>query len=201
MVNGRPGRELIFLATGVALAASLLLAPDYPVAKDYYGYGLRVTARIAFIFFMLAYVARPLVQVTGNGQWLVRNRRYLGLAAALAHTVHFGYIVLYFRETGEAIEAITIIFGGLAFVLFWLMSLTSNAPSMRALGVWWKRLHTFGMHWIWIIFFQSWVGGAIEVPWQWAFVALSLSGLGLRIAAWWKKHSAHESNNARVAGS
>jgi DMSO/TMAO reductase YedYZ heme-binding membrane subunit len=174
---------VIYLAVGFALAASLLLAPDYPLAKDDYGYGLRVTARIAFLFFMLAYAARPMVQILGQGQWLLRHRRHLGLAAAAAHTVHFFYIVLYFRETGEAIEPITMVFGGLAFVLFWLMSLTSNRLSQRTLGAWWRRLHTVGMHWIWIIFLQSWVGGAMLVPWQWAFVALSAAGLGLRIAA------------------
>lgn len=182
--NGNPGgKPLIYLILGLALAASLLLAPDYPVARDYYGYGLRVTARIAFLFFMLAYLARPMVQVLGQGQWLLRHRRHLGLAAAIAHTVHFLYIVLFFRETGEDIELITIVFGGLAYVLFWLMALTSNRPSQRLLGPWWGRLHTFGMHWIWVIFFQSWVGGAMVVPWQWAFVALSIAGLGLRIAA------------------
>ena len=187
MVDRSTGKAAIFLSVGLALAASLLLAPEYPFAKDYYGYGLRVTARIAFVFFMLAYLARPMVSVLGQGQWLVLHRCYLGLAAAIAHTVHFAYIVLYFQETGEEIELITIIFGGRAFVLFWFMSLTSNRLSQRVLGAWWGHLHTFGMHWIWIIFFQSWLGTAFVIPWYWVFVALSVFGLGLRIAAFVKK--------------
>lgn len=187
MVDTTKGKGAIFLLVGLALTGSLLLAPEYEAAKDYYGYGLRVTARTTFAFFMLAYVARPLVQVMGMGQWLVRRRRYLGLAAALSHTVHFLFIVLYFRETGEQIDLVTLILGGASFVLFWLMALTSNRPSIKALGPWWGRLHTTGMHWAWVIFFQSWVGGAMEVPWQWALVAVSVAGLALRVLAWRKR--------------
>jgi methionine sulfoxide reductase heme-binding subunit len=179
-------KNLIFLAVIVLTALSMLLAPVVADPADHYGYGLRVTARIAFAFFMLAYVARPWVQMFGNGRWLVRNRRYLGLAAAFAHSVHFVYIVLYFRQTGEVIEPITIIFGGLAYVIFWMMAATSNNFSMRLMGRWWKRLHTFGMHYIWVIFFQSWVGGALELVWYWAFVIVAIGGLGLRIRTWLK---------------
>jgi DMSO/TMAO reductase YedYZ heme-binding membrane subunit len=187
MADTSTGKSAIFLLVGLALTGSLLLAPGYEVAKDYFGYGLRVTARITFVFFMLAYVSRPLVQVMGTGQWLVRHRRYLGLAAALSHTVHFLFIIFYFRETGEQIDLITLVLGGASFVLIWLMALTSNRASITALGPWWGRLHTTGMHWAWVIFFQSWVGGAMEVPWQWAFVAVSVAGLGLRVAASIKK--------------
>ena len=179
-------KGLTFLSVIVLLALSIVFAPVVTDSADHYGYGLRVTARIAFAFFILAYVARPWVQMFGSGRWLVRNRRYLGLAAALAHTVHFVYIVLYFRQTGEVIEPITIIFGGLAYVLFWMMAATSNNFSMRRLGRWWKRLHTFGMHYIWLIFFQSWVGGALEAPSYWGFVVVAIGGLGLRILAWFK---------------
>lgn len=57
---------------------------------------LRVSARLAFIAFLLAYVARPWHELTGRGRWLILYRRYFGLAAALVHTVHFAYIVALF---------------------------------------------------------------------------------------------------------
>ena len=91
--------------------------------------------------------------------------------------------MLYFRQTGEVIEVVTIIFGGLAYVLFALMALTSNAASMRWLGPWWSRLHTFGMHYIWIIFTQSWLGAALENPWYWPGVVVAAAGLVLRLSA------------------
>ena len=67
-----------------------------------------------------------------------------------------------------------------------MMAAPSNNFSMRLLGRWWKRLHTFGMHYVWLIFAQSWVGGAFDVPWYGLFVIVSFGGLGLRILAWFK---------------
>ncbi len=116
-------KMFIFLSAITSLAVSMWLAPVFADPADLYGYGLRVTARIALVFFMLAYV------------------------------------------------------------LFWTMAATSNNFSMRVLGPSWARLHTFGMHYIWFIFAQSWVGSAIDVPWYGLFVMVSLGGLGLRVRA------------------
>ena len=86
----------------------------------------------------------------------------MGLAPAFAdpadlyaYGLHFVYIVLYFRQTSAPIETVTVIFDGLAYVLFWMMAAISNNFSMRFMGRWRKRLHTFGMHHIWLIFAQS----------------------------------------------
>jgi len=165
------------------LAVSLISSPTFNDPVDTYGYGLRVTARITFAFFMLAYVARPVQQLFGVGSWLVRHRRYLGLAAAFSHTVHFGYIVLWANASGEEIALVTLIFGGGAFVFLWLMALTSNDLSVRRLGLWWKRGHRFGMHYVWIVFVYTFMGVALAVPWYWFFVGAGLAGLLLRILA------------------
>ena len=82
------GRLQIFATVIVMLGIALLLTPEEIALEERHAYGLRVTARIAFAFFMLAYIARPLVQTFGTGHWLMRHRRHLGLAAALAHAVH-----------------------------------------------------------------------------------------------------------------
>ena len=47
------------------------------------------------------------------------NRRYLGLAAALVHSVHFAYIVALFALTEAVLEAVTAIFGGFAYLCIW----------------------------------------------------------------------------------
>lgn len=119
-------KSLIFLSVLVLLAVSMLLSPVVADPGDHHAYDLRVTACIAFAFFMLAYV------------------------------------------------------------LFWNTAATSNNFSMRRLGRWWKRLHTFGMHYIWLIFAQSRVGGAFDDPGYGLFVMVSFGGLGLRILAWFK---------------
>jgi len=177
------GRWLIFLAVGALLAVGLGMSPAYEQPIDAYGYGLRVTARISFTFFMLAYLARPLRDRFGIGGWLLYHRRYLGLAAAFAHTVHFAYIVLHTGASAKPADPLTLLFGGGAFVILWLMALTSNDAAVRALGRWWKRLHRFGIHYVWAIFIYTFAGAALFAPWYWLFVAVGLAGLLMRVAA------------------
>lgn len=145
-------------ATAVVLALCYLWMPAVAELRDEVGYMLRVTARVGFVCLMLAYVARPLVQVTGRGRGLLRHRRYLGLSFALAHTIHFGYVASLVVVLGETIEPFVAVFGGLAFVLLWVMAATSNNASVRLLGKNWRRLHLVGMHYLWLIFMQSFAG-------------------------------------------
>ncbi|MEC7956327.1 MAG: hypothetical protein VX158_03810 [Pseudomonadota bacterium] len=93
------------------MALLLGLTPEGSLREEL-GYGLRVSARLAFAALLIAYIARPWRQHTGGGRWLLRHRRYFGLAAALTHTVHFGYIVALFMLTDEVLEVTTAIFGG-----------------------------------------------------------------------------------------
>ena len=148
---------IIYLSAAV-VAASYAFAPSYPELRDEVGYMLRVTARLAFGLLLLAYIARPLVRTVGWGRGLLRQRRYLGLSVALVHTVHFGYVASLYVLLGEPVEWFVIIFGGMAFVLMWLMAATSNDWSIRRLGKNWRRLHLTGMHYLWIVFMQSFAG-------------------------------------------
>ena len=188
----------IFCLCLVALVVSYLGMPAYDTVRDEVGYMLRVTARIAFVFLMLAYVARPLrvafkLSISGIGAWLVRERRYLGLSMALAHTVHFGYVVALVVITPEPLALITLVFGGLAFVLMWAMAATSNNLSMRKLGKNWKRLHTTGLHYLWVIFMQSFLGRLGENDPYYIYAtlfSLGIAGLLLRIWVFWQKRLA-----------
>ena len=141
---------------------------------------------MAFCFLILAYIARPLRTLTGRGGVLVRNRRYLGLAMAAAHTLHFYYVVESLALSEEPLALVTAVFGGLAFVLMWLMAITSNNRSMRLLGRNWKRLHTLGMHYLWLIFMQSFAGRVAGEDPYFIYAGLTLMGVAallLRLAA------------------
>lgn len=180
------------------MGLSYLLQPAGTDTASQIGYMLRVTARLAFFFLMLAYLARPLVRLFPQSAWprvLLRNRRYLGLAMALAHTVHFGYVVALFVYTDTPLGLVTAVGGGLAFVLMWLMAATSNNWSMRRMGRYWGRLHTVGLHYLWLIFMQSFVTALLLTPFSGAgvpeqlvyltYLLLVLAGSGgllLRIA-------------------
>ena len=162
MKEALPG-YLIVAASVALVAAALLLHPERYQGADYIGYALRVTAWISVGFFLLAYLARPLTRL-GGVRSLVRSRRYLGLGMAFSHSVHFGYVVAYSRLPEVTVDLLTWLFGGAAFVLMWAMALTSNDASVRALGPNWKRLHRFGMHYLWGIFAFVYVGGALAGP-------------------------------------
>ena len=169
------------------LAASYWAMPDAASTEDHIGYMLRVTARVAFVFLVGAYIARPLTRLFGIGGSLLANRRYLGLAMALAHTVHFGYVATFVVVLEQPVDPVTYVFGGLAFLVMWAMAATSNDAAMRLLKRNWKRLHTFGQHYLWLIFMQSFVGAIAVSDWPWLYAGLSSLGmvaLVLRIVAW-----------------
>jgi len=159
------GRNIIFTLTLIALGLSIFLQDKAlglafadVSAADHIGYTLRVTARIAFFLLLLAMIARPIRQLTGMGGELLRHRRYIGLSMAFVHTVHFGYVVAFVQNSGQALELVTIIGGGLAFFLTCVMALTSNNTSQRVLGIWWGRLHTFSVYYVWLIFMNTFIG-------------------------------------------
>jgi sulfoxide reductase heme-binding subunit YedZ len=95
---------------------------------------------------ILAMMVTPLVMLLGASgftRWLMRQRRYLGVAAfgfAALHTVFYlaaeGTLA---KILGEALEP-GILTGWLAFLIFVPLAVTSNDASVRALGRWWKPL-------------------------------------------------------------
>lgn len=154
----------LIVGASIFLTCLLLVShPPYSDARDYVGYALRVTAWLSFSFFIVAYAARPMLQLFDSGwrqqfaRFAVQNRRYFGLGAAFVHTVHFGYVVVFALATPVAWS--TIVFGGLAFVLLWAQAVTSNAKAIAALGPRWKVLHRASMHYVWLIYTFTLLGG------------------------------------------
>ena len=119
----------------------------------------RWTARAALPLFLVAYIASSLLRLWPGEvtRALVRRRRQWGLSFALAHSIHLGAL-LYNILIFDSRPLLTLLGGGLAYVLIYVMAATSNVASMRMLGKWWKRLHRFGIHYIWLIFTLSYLG-------------------------------------------
>jgi DMSO/TMAO reductase YedYZ heme-binding membrane subunit len=63
------------------------------------------------------------------------------------------------------------------------MALTSNDLAVRTLGRWWKRVHGFGIHYVWVVFVYVFAGAALFDPWYWLFVVAGVAGLTLRVIA------------------
>lgn len=96
--------------------------------------------------------------------WLIKNRRYFGVAGFAYGLLH---LIFYIRETYSLYVIyleffdIAIFFGWLGFIFLLPAFLTSNAYSVRHLGLQWKRLQQLSylaivaifIHWIYFDFF------------------------------------------------
>ena len=161
-------------------------------AQDQAQLAARYTARVAFPLFLLTYLASSLFTLWPSAlpQALVRTRRQWGLSFALAHFIHLGALISFYKISGWEVSSETLAGGGLAYVMLALMAATSNNWSVRRLGRWWKRLHSFGIHWLWFIFTFTYFGRLTDPEsFERGIVQfmLCLAALAVRLIAWRKR--------------
>lgn len=179
----------IFLAAILSVGAVLLALVAAADPSMQAQLAARWTARVGFPLFILTYCASSLARLWPGPLWasLMRNRRQWGLSFALAHSVHLVALITFFVVSGQTPATVSLVGGGFAYVLLYLMVFTSNDRAMRRLGPRWKLLHRTGIHVIWFVYTFSYFGrlfdpglfpqGAILFP-------VCLAAAGLRIAAW-----------------
>lgn len=141
------GLMLSLLALGAGLAVGATPHESWHLAA-------RWTARVGFPVFLLTYLASSLVRLS-PAPWsraLARDRRSWGLGFAASHTIHLIALVAAIRLDPEPRTLASLIPGGTAYAFILAMALTSSNTAMRALGRNWKRLHSAGIHVIWLIF-------------------------------------------------
>ena len=115
----------------------------------------RHTARISFAYFLLSFSASSLHYFFSNTltKFIRHQRRYIGLSFALAHTIHLVALTSFFIVMEENPGIVTLIGGGLGYVLVYAMALTSNDNAVKKLGFKrWKQIHWFGANYIAVIF-------------------------------------------------
>ncbi|WP_432200548.1 hypothetical protein ACRAQ7_13445 [Erythrobacter sp. W53] len=174
------------------LAATAVGFSFFETLEDQWSAATRYTARVGFPLLILAYVARPLNDLL-RSDWtrkLLKQRKWLGLGFAMSHTVHLLAIVMLYRTLGLVPDAITIIGGGGAYLTMYAMALTSNRTAMKALGKRWSYLHWIGIHYLWVVFFQSYFGRIFEQGYQAEgiiFSVIAIAAAGVRFVAWRRK--------------
>lgn len=151
---------------------------------------IRATARSSFVLFSLAFTASAVCYFWPNAwtRWQLRSRRHLGVSFALSHFVHLLAIFALGRIAPEQLaagtNAITWIFGGVAYVFIGLMAATSFDSTARLISPRaWSLLHTVGAYYIWLIFANSYLSRALSMPAYIPAGALVIFILGLRAAA------------------
>ena len=121
------------------------------------------TGEFAARFMIVAMAATPLAMLFRAGWtgWLLRNRRYLGVAAfayATAHTALYVVDMGAFQRILDEFWALGIWTGWLAMFVFLPLGLTSNDWAMRLLGRRWKSLQRWVylaaaatlLHWVFV---------------------------------------------------
>jgi DMSO/TMAO reductase YedYZ heme-binding membrane subunit len=150
----------------------------------------RRTARIAFVFFFVAFTASVWLTWQPNcfTRWLMRNRQHVGLSFATVHFVHLAVLSLLFVVRNEMPDTVTLAGGGLAYLLLSLLVVTSNRAARIRLGRGWRVLHVTGCWYLWIIFAQSYLGrlnpDAGAEPYA-MFVVLSAMALAVPVLRTW----------------
>lgn len=151
---------LVLLGVGLpATAISLLILNEIGHSDDSVRVVLRLTARAAFLVWLVVFVTRPLHQMFGTPgtRWLMRERRSFGLAFASIFVLHLSYIL--YRTQFVDFDVISFpgsLPGMIAYTLLLGMIVTSFDGPRRAIGPRrWRILHKAGLYWIGLLFFVT----------------------------------------------
>ena len=169
---------------------------------------VRWTARTSLALFMLAYVARPAVQLWPRRatKALLARRKWIGLSFAVSHAFHLAGIVAIAwpdPRTFIASQDPTIVVAVLAFLLIGAMAVTSiEAVKARMSRRAWTALHRTGMHVFWVVFATTYGGAVGErgVAYAAPFAAL-LAIAGARAAAFARARRRHTARRVSAAAS
>ena len=110
---------------------------------------LHPTDEFAARFMIIAMMITPLMMLFRDAswpRWLMKRRRYLGVAAffyALAHTVLYLIDEGAIAFTGGEVSKLYIWTGWIAFLIFVPLAVTSTDAWVRRLGRSWKKLQQF----------------------------------------------------------
>lgn len=170
--GGRSGPDTlaVMLVGGLGLLAMVGACLAWSPGMDGIRVAIRATARTSLVFFLMAFGASALFTLAPGmaSRWMLMHRRQWGWLTVLSHTLHLLCVIAYWRADPATFEANlsmgTLVGGGFAYLVLWAMGATSFDRTAAWLGrKAWSRLHTWGGHYIWLIFFM---GNAQRVPQQ-----------------------------------
>ncbi len=149
---------------------------------------IRSTAQFSFILFMLAFSASSLYYFWKNRftKWLLVNRRYIGVSFAVSHYLHLSALLMMtfyisfnvFEDRG----LFATIGGATAYAFITIMTITSFDSTRNLLNPKnWKRVHTIGSYFIWVIFTKSYLPEIATTPKTAVFSVILIIVILLRI--------------------
>lgn len=152
-------RYFLFL---LLAAPFVVMSVRYGIGSLFYGEVIHASGEFSIRLMMLAMAATPLMLLyPGKSvpRWLLKNRRYLGVASFAYAALH---TVVYLDKTGFLVDVLAdaalleYATGWLATLLMALLAITSNDASVRWLKRRWKSLHR-GVYFAAVAAFLHWV--------------------------------------------
>lgn len=139
------------LLTGKYMLWLILAIPGIMGSFNYFkgtlGYNMmmHITGEFAGRFLAISLITTPIALMfpkSGVSKWLIRNRRFIGVAAfayTLLHTIF--YLLEYpFSQIVNEFPEIAILTGWIAFFTFIPMTITSTDAAVKRMGPAWKKL-------------------------------------------------------------
>jgi len=168
---------------------------------------IRLSVQLASPWIYLAFVATALGQLfpSSFSSWLLRNRRYVGLAFAAGFgwqavfiavllALHGDYYATVLHDTAEFITRM------LSYALLMALTVTSFFPVRRAMDPkHWRLLHRVGIWYFWAAIWVSYAETVMVGDTRLIAIVYTITGLlvlAVRFAAYWEKRSAPLVNNA-----
>jgi methionine sulfoxide reductase heme-binding subunit len=148
---------------------------------------IRATARTSVLLFLVTFITTAVRKLWPGAisNWLLRNRRYLGVSFAVSHGCHALTILGLAMATPTAIHADH---GGLlGYTFIGLMTLTSFDRPAQILGQRpWKILHGTGSYYLWLAFAVAFSKRVAGNPALYAPITIALLlALLLKLGAYW----------------
>lgn len=191
MATTKKNLAVFFVTLLLATLLSVGLLAATGVTDDNLRLVLSLTARIAFMIFLLVFIARPLRQLvrTDLTRRLLTERRSFGIAFAAVFTVHLGLIAYRFWTVpGLEYPLSSAVVGGTAYLLAYAMLVTSFDGPARAIGPKaWRMLHKTGVYFIGAIFLFTLLpepGQPIVTTERLWFVILTSAAIIIRLTAY-----------------
>lgn len=145
---------------------------------------LRATARTSLVLFLVVFAASP-ARIAWPGaasRWLLDNRRYVGVSFAVSHAIHLAAIIGLAVVARRGPAWPVAVLGSVGYLFIAAMTATSFDRTAVWLGAWrWKRLHTAGLYYLWVIFTVSFLGSSAHEPVAAAAVAALTGALVFRL--------------------
>jgi hypothetical protein len=177
---------LAFLVTLALTAGAVAM---FRTPHENLGIALKTSARLAFLFFWLAYAGGALTSLFGEAfSPLKRHARDLGLAFAGALLVHLA-LVAYLCVSASAPPATTFVVFGPAALLTYLLVFFSIDQARQAIpATLWQVIRSFAMNYIMLAFLYDFIQFRLadlrDLLLYFPFAALAIIALLLRLATW-----------------